>query len=228
MTSEASRPIVAIDGPAGAGKSTVARRLAAALGYTYIDTGAMYRAVALMATRRSISFDDSDRLGDLAGALHFAFQPEGEQARLLVNGEDVSQEIRQPEISRGSSLVSRWPGVRSALVQQQRRLAEAGGVVMEGRDIGTVVFPHARCKIYLTATVDERARRRHLELTQKDRAADLEEVRREVEERDRRDMEREHSPLCKAEDAVEFYTDGLTIDEVVDRLSGLVREREQG
>lgn len=226
MTSGVSRPIVAIDGPAGAGKSTVARRLAAVLGYTYIDTGAMYRAVALAAARRGVSYEDSAGLADLAGALHFAFVPDGEQPRLLVNGEDVSEAIRTPEISRGSSLVSRWPGVRSALVTQQRRLAEAGGVVMEGRDIGTVVFPHARAKIYLTATVEERARRRHQELVQRDPSADQEDVRREVEERDRRDMEREHSPLRKAEDAVEFYTDGLTVDEVIARLAEIVRERE--
>jgi cytidylate kinase len=226
MNEAPARPIVAIDGPAGAGKSTVARRLAAALGYTYIDTGAMYRAVALVAGRREVSLDDSEGLTHLARALDFAFVPDGETPRLLVNGEDVSRAIRTPEISRGSSLVSRWPGVRSALVRQQQRLAEAGGVVMEGRDIGTVVFPNARVKIYLTATVDERARRRCAELQGTDQPPSLEDVRREVEERDRRDMEREHSPLRKAEDAVEFYTDGLTIEEVVERLAGLVRERE--
>jgi cytidylate kinase len=186
----AGRPIVAIDGPAGAGKSTVARKLAAALGYTYIDTGAMYRAVALSAQRRGISFDDAEGLADVAQGLDFSFLPEGERPRLLVNGEDVSQAIRTPEVSRGSSMVSRWPGVRTALVEHQRRLAREGGVVMEGRDIGTVVFPQARAKIYLTATVEERARRRHQELAE----SDLEEVRRDVEDRDRRDMEREHSP----------------------------------
>jgi cytidylate kinase len=226
MSEAPRRPIVAIDGPAGAGKSTVARRLAAALGYVYIDTGAMYRGVALAAQRRGIAFDDSARLTDLAGALQFGFIPDGERSRLQMNGEDVSGEIRTPEISRASSLVSRWPGVRSALVTQQRRLSEAGGVVMEGRDIGTVVFPNARAKIFLTATVEERARRRFAELQANGQPADLDEVRREVEDRDRRDMEREHSPLCKADDALEFYTDGLTIDEVVDRLADTVRERE--
>src|SRR5689334_9037910 len=124
MTDTPARPIVAIDGPAGAGKSTVARRLAAALGYTYIDTGAMYRAVALAANRRGVPLDSADQLTDLAGALSFAFVPDGERPRLMVNGEDVSREIRTPEISRGSSLVSRWPGVRSALVRQQQKLAE--------------------------------------------------------------------------------------------------------
>lgn len=224
MSEAPARPIVAIDGPAGAGKSTVARRLAATLGYTYIDTGAMYRAVALAAARRNVPLDDAERLSALASDLRFAFA-NGERPRLLVNGEDVSGEIRTPEISRGSSLVSRWPGVRAALVRQQQRMGEAGGVVMEGRDIGTVVFPNARVKIFLTATVEERARRRCAEM---EGSPSLEEVRREVEERDRRDMEREHSPLRKADDAVEFYTDGLTIDEVVERLAGLVREREAG
>ncbi|HTE19813.1 MAG TPA: (d)CMP kinase, partial [Armatimonadota bacterium] len=160
MTSGLTRPIVAIDGPAGSGKSTVARRLAQALGYTYIDTGAMYRAVALAATQNAVSYDDAEGLARLAGRLRLEFVPDGERPRLLVDGVDVSDSIRTSGMSIGSSQVSRWPGVRSALVEQQRRLAEAGGVVMEGRDIGTVVFPNARVKIYLTATVEERARRR--------------------------------------------------------------------
>jgi cytidylate kinase len=222
------RPIVAIDGPAGAGKSTVARRLAARLGYVYIDTGAMYRAVALAAERQGVASDDPEGLAHLAAGLRLEFVPGGERPRLLVDGEDVSRAIRTPAMSRASSEVSRWPGVRAAMVAQQRRLAAEGGVVMEGRDIGTVVFPDARAKIFLTATPEERGRRRAEELAVRGEAVDLEQVVREVAERDRRDMERKHSPLRRAEDAVEFVTDGLTIDEVVDRLAGLVREREAG
>ncbi|MFN3648389.1 MAG: (d)CMP kinase [Armatimonadota bacterium] len=221
------RPIVAIDGPAGAGKSTITRRLARRLDYVFIDTGAMYRAVALFAQRRGVPFDDPEGLTRLAESLRFEFRPDGESARLFVEGEDVSEAIRTPEVSRGSSQVSVWPGVRAALVAHQRRMGEAGGVVMEGRDIGTVVFPHARVKIYLTATEEERARRRCLELTAKGAAANEAEVLCEVRERDRRDMEREHSPLRKADDAVEVVTDGLTIEQVVDCLEELVRKRER-
>jgi cytidylate kinase len=221
-----SRPIVAIDGPAGAGKSTAARLLARRLGYTYIDTGAMYRAVALAAARRGVSFDDPEALAPLAAGLHLEFAADGERPRLFMDGEDVSSAIRTPEMSRASSQVSRWPGVRSAMVAQQRRLAAEGGVVMEGRDIGTVVFPNARAKIFLTATPEERARRRTDELLQKGDPVDPERVRLDVVDRDRRDMEREHSPLRRAPDAVEVVTDGLTIEQVLDRLEAIVRERE--
>lgn len=221
-----SKPIVAIDGPAGAGKSTVARMLAQRLGYLYIDTGAMYRAVALTAQRKGISWSDGEALAEMTARLEMDFERDGDRPRIVVNGEDLSGAIRSPEISRGSSQVSQWPGVRCALVEQQRRLASEGGVVMEGRDIGTVVFPHARLKIFLTATPDERARRRADELQARGESVDLESVRADVVERDRQDSEREHSPLRKADDAVEFYTDGLTIDAVVAQLEQLARDRE--
>lgn len=221
------KPIVAIDGPAGAGKSTVARQVARCLGYVYIDTGAMYRAVALMARREGIAWDNGEALTNLTGQLRFEFRPDEDRPRLLVNGEDVSAAIRTPEISRGASEVSRWPGVREALVDQQRRLGAQGGVVMEGRDIGTVVFPQARLKVFLTASSEERARRRSEELRAGGTTVDLEAVLREVIERDTRDTQREHSPLRKAEDAVEVLTDGLTVEEVVARIAELAHAREQ-
>lgn len=220
------KPIVAIDGPAGAGKSTIARMLARRLGYLYVDSGAMYRAVALAARRRGIACDDAAGLDKLAGELEIKLLPAGERSRVLLDGEDVSEAIRAPEISRASSEVSCCPCVREALVALQRRMGAAGGVVMEGRDIGTVVFPDAEAKIFLTATVAERARRRAEELAQRGTPVDLERVRAEVAERDRRDAGREHSPLRRAADAVEVVTDGLTIPEVLDRLEALVRARE--
>lgn len=227
MTATPQRPIVAIDGPAGAGKSTIARQLARRLGYVYIDSGAMYRAVALFSHRAGTPWDDAEALTTLTETLQFQFVPDGERPRLLVNEEDVSEAIRTSEISRGASEVSRWPGVRSALVARQQELGAAGGVVMEGRDIGTVVFPQAGLKIYLTATPEERARRRALELRERGETVEEAAVLADVVARDERDMRREHSPLRQAEDAVEFITDGLTREEVLEGLVRLVHEREQ-
>jgi cytidylate kinase len=193
----------------------------------------MYRAVALAALRGGVSQDDEARLGELARSLRMEFAPDGDRPRLLMNGEDVSALIRTPELSQGSSRVSQWSAVRAAMVEQQRRMAaacagRAAGAVMEGRDIGTVVFPDARCKIFLTATPRERARRRAEEMQAHGERVDVAEVERAVIERDRRDMEREHSPLRQAEDAVEVVTDGLTLEQVVERLVALARERVEG
>ncbi len=219
------KPILAIDGPAGAGKSTIARLVARRLGLTYIDTGAMYRAVALAAARRGVDVDDPEGLSRLAGALSFRFVETADGARLLVDGEDVSEAIRQPEISQLASRVSAVSGVRAALVRAQRALGEAGGVVMEGRDITTVVFPNADVKVYLDATAQERARRRHGDLVQAGHAAELESVRREIEERDRRDSSRADSPMRQAPEAFYVLTDGLTVDEVIEHVTSLVEER---
>lgn len=220
------RPIVAIDGPAGAGKSTAARMLAERLGFVLIDTGALYRGVALAAKERGVSWEDAEALGRLAASLDLRFgQAEpGGQPPLYVNGEDRSADIRRPDISQGASRVSAHPAVRDALLGVQRRLGAGGGVVLEGRDIGTVVFPQAEVKVFLTASDEARAQRRHDELVSKGVDSDLDEVRREMKERDRRDTDRATAPLRRADDAVLLDTSDLGVEEVVDRLVEIVRE----
>ncbi|MCA9604977.1 MAG: (d)CMP kinase [Myxococcales bacterium] len=219
--------IVAIDGPAGAGKSSAARRLAQRLGYVLIDTGALYRAVALAAKERGVSWDDGEALGRLTAALDLRFAPpEGEDGRppLLLDGVDRSADIRTPEISQGASRVSAHPPVRAALLGVQRAMGEAGGVVLEGRDIGTVVFPRADVKVFLTASLEARVGRRFDELTEGGAAADREAVRSEMSTRDARDSGREVAPLKPADDAVLLDTTELGLDGVVDRLVEIVRE----
>jgi CMP/dCMP kinase len=198
--------VVAIDGPAGAGKSTVARALADALGFTYLDSGAMYRAVGLMTLRHGGAA--SDRAEELELEL-------GE--RVVANGEDVTEAIRAPEVSDAASRVATNRGVRAALVEKQRELLADGDWVVEGRDIGTVVAPDAEVKVFLTASPDERARRRSEEL-----GTDMNTVLREQALRDAQDSTREHSPLAVAPGAVELDTDGLSVDQVVERIERLV------
>lgn len=204
--------IVAIDGPAGAGKSTIARRVAEALGFVYIDTGAMYRAVALRATKEGVDLADAARLEPLARASDIRF--ESGSSRVLLDGEDVTEAIRRPEISPAASKVSAVPAVRRALVEKQRQIAASSNVVMEGRDIGTVVFPDAAVKIYLDASPEVRAARRVRQLAEKGIPADFEEVAREIRERDHRDSTRADSPLRRAPDAVYLDTTALSLDEV--------------
>lgn len=217
---------IAIDGPAGSGKSTVARTVADRLGYLYIDTGAMYRAVAYRALQASIPVADEQRLTQLAQSLRMQFvRDEGGSLRLLVDGEDVSEAIRTPAVSQATSPVSAFRGVRERLVQLQRQMGADGNVVMEGRDIQTVVFPDAEVKIFLTASDDERARRRHLELRQRGQQVCFEEVRRQMQERDRRDSERSLAPLAKAPDAVEIDTDHMGIEQVVEAVLQVARQR---
>ena len=208
--------VIAIDGPAGAGKSTVARGVAKALGYTYLDSGAMYRCVALAALERGIDPDDGDRLGEMAWGLDIDF--EGDTVRL--DGRPVAGRIRSPEVTVASSRVSVHPQVRQAMVKRQRELIAAGSYVAEGRDIGTVVSPDAPLKVFLTASEEERARRRAGETEEP-----VERVRRAMEERDRRDAGRQHGALRAAEDSVEVDTTELSVEQVVERVVELARER---
>ncbi len=208
---------IAIDGPAGAGKSTVARLLAQRLGYLYIDSGAMYRAVALIAERNAVPAEDADAISALARTARISFQPEEDGQRIFLGNDDISDAIRSPEISSAASKISAIPGVRVALVAQQQALGAQGGVVMEGRDIGTVVFPDAQIKIFLTASPEARAERRLHDIQSSGHlTATLEAVRADQDERDLRDTTRAVSPLIPAGDAIEIESDGVTPEEVVD------------
>jgi cytidylate kinase len=207
--------VIAIDGPAGSGKSTVARELARRLGFTYVDTGAMYRAVALLALRYGISLRDTGALTEIARKADLRFVADAERNRLFAGEQEVTEAIRTPEISRASSIVSAVEGVRRALVAIQQRFAQQGDLVMEGRDIGTVVFPDAEVKVFLDASPDERARRRFEE---KPDGPPLDTVTEQIRERDARDSQREHSPLQRAADAVVLDTTGMTIAQVVETI----------
>jgi cytidylate kinase len=226
---QSSKLTVAIDGPAGAGKSAVARRLAAELGALYIDTGAMYRAVAYTALAVGTDLQDPLALAGLAEEIWIELLPptleDPDTVRVLVDGKDITGHIRTPVISQITSAVSAVSGVRKRLVDQQRKMADSTSVVMEGRDIGTVVLPNADVKIFLTATPEERARRRQLQLEQSGKTIDFRELVREIMERDNRDSTRADSPLVAAADAETVWTDGLTEDEVVLRLAALCRKK---
>ena len=216
------RVIVAIDGPAGAGKSTIARRVAAKLGYIYVDTGAMYRAVALWALRMRVDLTDMHRLEQLAKAAKIELPAPGV---VELNGEDVSTAIRETAVSESASKVAAVPGVRRALVERQREIAQEHSIVMEGRDIGTVVFPEAQVKIYLDASAQVRAERRADELRERGVEATAEHLTREIEDRDRRDRSRANSPLMQALDAMYMDSSALSAEEVENAILKLVRER---
>ena len=210
--------IVAIDGPAGAGKSTVAKRLAKELGYTYMDTGAMYRAFALKARREGIDLDNESALrASLAGTNVELMEKDG-QPKVLLDGRDVTSEIRAPEMSQWASKISALKPVRERMVELQRALGTRGGVVVEGRDIGTVVFPGAEVKIFLTAGTQERGLRRFAELQAHGKDVTLEETLGEMKQRDRRDRERAVAPLRQAEDAVAVDSTGMSVDQVVEKI----------
>lgn len=217
--------VVAIDGPAGAGKSTVSRRLARALGYRYVDTGAMYRLIGVLATEQHIDFSDSAALAALCDATTIEFTEDDGRVRCYAAGRDLTTAIRTPEAAQLASKVSAVPAVRERLVAKQRALGAEGGVVMEGRDIGTVVFPDAAVKVFLDASIEERVRRRTGETHPDASAAEVDRMAREIAERDARDRGRAHSPLRPAPDAVVVDTTNQTIDQVVRALQDLVTTR---
>jgi len=215
---------IAIDGPAGAGKSTIAKKIAKELGIIYLDTGAMYRTVALKALKEGISTSDKENLTELVQNIDMRISYIGDEQRIFLDNEDVSQKIRTPEVSKGASDVAVIPEVRLKMVELQRKISDENSVVMDGRDIGTYVLPNASLKIFLTASVDERAKRRYNEQREKGIEITLDEVKKEIIYRDKNDSEREFAPLKKADDAIEIDTTNLSINEVVDRIISLVRE----
>ncbi len=217
--------VVAIDGPAGAGKSTVSYALATRLGYVRIDTGALYRAVALTADARGVSWDDAAGLSKIAADATFEFRRVGDATHLFVDGVDREKDLRSPHISQGASKVSALPPVRDALMGVQQAMGVAGGVVMEGRDIGTVVFPDADVKFFLTASDEERGKRRLKELLAKGTTTTLDEVLGEMRERDRRDTSRPTAPLAQARDAILVDSTAMSLDQVVDHMEATVRAR---
>jgi cytidylate kinase len=221
-----TKPIIAIDGPAGAGKSTVSRRVAQALGLRYVDTGAMYRVVGVLADRDHIDFADDAALAALIDRLDLRFEDRSDGVRVIANGGDLSTDIRTAAAGQLASKVSTNPVVRARLVALQRAMAIGGGVVMEGRDIGTVVLPDATMKIFLVASAAERARRRAAELTARGEAADVAQMTREIAERDRRDQTRAHSPLRPADDAVRVDTTSEPLEAVVARVLALLAARQ--
>ncbi len=254
MHNQRVRPVVAIDGPAGAGKSSVTKAVAHALRYTQVDTGALYRAVAFSCLQATVDLDDSSQVGrvaqDLAerGRLDLStrLSPEAsssseagasgavsqaavssQMTQISLDGANISSAIRTQEIGLAASSVSQVPAVRAALLQIQRQLGEGGGVVLEGRDIGSVVFPHAEAKFFLTASIEVRARRRQLELEAKGQSVEFDQIQREVAERDRRDMDREIAPLIQAADAYVVDSSELTLEEVVDLIVSRVQSIER-
>lgn len=216
---------IAIDGPAGAGKSTIAKMLAARLGFVYVDTGAMYRTIALYLLRQGIGPQEEAAIERAIQEVDVAISYENGTQQVYLNGENVSSLIRTEEVSQMTSQTSVYLPVREKLVELQKKLAASENVIMDGRDIGTCVLPHADVKIYMTASVEVRAERRCLELTQKGVVCSLEEIEKEISERDYRDMHREHSPLRQAEDAVLLDTSKFTIEEVVDAMTEIVKAR---
>lgn len=219
--------VVAIDGPAGSGKSTVSKLVAKRLGYLYVDTGAMYRAAALKALRLGMDVHDEAMMNHLAQITNITLQQQSDgSVRVLVDGEDVTEAIRTPEVSEASSIISAHLGVREALTMKQKLLAERGGVVMEGRDVQTVVAPDAEVKVFLTASLEERAKRRWIEMRQRGIDITYQQVLQDVLERDERDSTRSVAPLRKAPDAIEIDTTNMTIDEVIDKIVELVRQKQ--
>jgi cytidylate kinase len=217
--------VIAIDGPAGSGKSTVAKEVAKRLGLRFLDTGAMYRCIALRAKRSGLGADDAEAITHLGEETMIEFGP-GEPQTVLLDGADVTSAIRDPEIGNLASAISVHSPVRRLLVRQQKEVVAKGGVTLEGRDTTTVVAPHAQVKVFLTASIEERARRRHLELEQKGIAVDLEQIKTEIKERDERDANREDSPLMVGEGVTVIDTDGLSVEEVIEKVLALAKNSD--
>jgi CMP/dCMP kinase len=222
---QSSELVIAVDGPSGVGKSTLGKALARKLGYSYIDSGAVYRAVGLAALDRGISLDDMSALARLARESNISFEGDPERARVLVDGRDVTDQIRLPETSHASSVVAANPGVREAVVEKLREMSRSGGVVMDGRDIGTRVFPDAPVKLFLEASPEVSALRRWQEEQERGRHVSFQQVKAELEERDRRDRGRQATPLVKAEDAISIDTSSLTVEELVNRVLEIIKAR---
>jgi len=216
--------VIAIDGPGGAGKSTIAKLLAKKLNYLHLDTGAMYRAVTLAAIKNNNDFDDKKKLIELAKKITITFDENGE---VYLNNKNISEEIRSSEVNNHVSKIAAVKGVRKILVKKQQQLAQENKVVMDGRDITTVVLPEAEHKFFLTASLSERAKRRYQEVKSKNKDADLEKIKKSIAHRDKLDSEREHSPLKKADDAVIIDTTTLSIDEVLKKMISLIKGETQ-
>lgn len=216
---------IAIDGPAGAGKSTVAKLVSEELGFLYIDTGAMYRALTLAALREAVNMNSESELSQLLSKCHIQLVVNEEGASVLLNDEDVSKDIRSLEVNQNVSLVSSWEAVRVEMVERQRQLAQKTHSVLDGRDIGTYVLPNAQLKVFLTASVSERARRRHEEQLKKGMPSDYEQLKVDIARRDELDSTRAFAPLKKAEDAIEIDTTTLSISEVAQAITDLAKER---
>lgn len=216
---------IAIDGPAGAGKSTIAKGIAKKLKFIYVDTGSMYRAAALFMLKKGISVKDEDLVSKACKQVDISIEYIDGEQQVVLNGENITKEIRTEEAGKMASLVAKYRVVRYKMVELQKKLAATSNVVMDGRDIGTVVLPDADLKIYLTASTEERALRRWKELKNKGIASDIYAIREDIIKRDKQDMERELSPLRQAEDAVLFDSSDLTIEEVIDKIISLFKEK---
>ncbi len=219
---------IAIDGPAGAGKSTIARRVAKELSFIYVDTGAMYRAMALYLLRKEVNKDDTEQIGNICQDAEISIEYQNGEQIVLLNDENVNSYLRTEEVGNMASVSSAVPRVREKLLSLQRKLARDMSVVMDGRDIGTTILPDADVKIYLTASSLTRAKRRYLELQEKGTVCNLDEIQKDIEERDQRDMNREISPLRQTEDAVLVDSSDLTIQQVVDRILQIFRSKTAG